>query len=118
MRPKDALGQRGEQIAVEYLEDAGLRVLARNWRCAAGEIDIVAAESQVLVVCEVKTRTGDRYGSPFEAVTEAKRLRLRRLAARWLMATGVIFDEVRIDVVGVTCDRVGRFNIEHLRGVG
>jgi hypothetical protein len=52
---KDSLGRRGEQAAVEYLERAGLRILDRNWRCADGEIDIVAAERQVLVICEVKT---------------------------------------------------------------
>ena len=52
---KDSLGRRGEQAAVEYLERAGLRILDRNWRCAEGEIDIVAAERQVLVICEVKT---------------------------------------------------------------
>jgi len=55
---KDELGREGEQVAAEYLERAGLRVLDRNWRCAEGEIDIVAAERQVMVVCEVKTHSG------------------------------------------------------------
>jgi putative endonuclease len=118
MNAKDELGQSGEQMAVEYLERAGLRILDRNWRCADGEIDIVAAERQVLVVCEVKTRSGTRYGTPLEAITRTKRLRLRRLAARWLAAHGVLFDEVRIDVIGLVRDRAGHYLIEHVRGAG
>jgi putative endonuclease len=115
---KDALGRRGEQLAVEYLQRAGLRVLDRNWRCAAGEIDIVAAERRALVVCEVKTRSGIRYGSPLEAVSYNKRIRLRRLGIQWLHAHGVLFDEVRVDVVGLLRDRSGNFTVEHVRGVG
>ena len=80
MNAKDALGREGEQVAAEYLERAGLRVLDRNWRCAEGEIDIVAAERQVMVVCEVKTRSSTRYGTPLEAITRSKRARLRRLS--------------------------------------
>jgi len=115
---KDELGRRGEQVAAEYLERAGLRILDRNWRCTDGEIDIVAAERRVLVVCEVKTRSGNRYGTPLEAISRAKRNRMRRLAARWLAAHGILFDEVRIDVVGLTRDSTGHFAVEHVRGVG
>jgi putative endonuclease len=115
---KDILGRQGEQAAVDYLERAGLRVLDRNWRCAEGEIDIVAAERRVLVICEVKTRSGTRFGSPLEAITRNKRARLRRLAIRWLVAHGVLFDEVRIDVIGLLRDQAGHFLVEHVRGVG
>jgi putative endonuclease len=115
---KDELGRIGEQLAVDYLQRAGLRVLDRNWRSADGEIDIVAAERQVLVVCEVKTRSGTRFGTPLEAITRTKHARLRRLAAQWLVAHGVLFDEVRIDVIGLLRDRSGEFQIEHVRGVG
>ena len=118
MNAKDELGREGEQVAVEYLERVGLRVLDRNWRCADGEIDIVAAERRVLVVCEVKTRSGTGFGTPLEAITRNKRARLRRLAAQWLAAHGVLFDEVRIDVIGVLRDSGGEFQIEHVRGVG
>ena len=78
MHAKDVLGKSGEQAAAEYLESCGLRILDRNWRCAAGEIDIVAVERHTLVVAEVKARTSPRYGSPLEAVSRAKRARLRR----------------------------------------
>lgn len=115
---KDALGQQGEQLAAEYLQRAGFRVLARNWRCSEGEIDIVAADRRTLVACEVKTRSGTRYGTPLEAVTRKKLSRLRRLAVRWVLANGVLFDEVRVDVVEVLKDERGDFVIEHIRGVG
>ncbi len=118
MRDKDELGRRGEQLAAEYLERAGLRILDRNWRCETGELDIVALERRVLVVCEVKTRSGVRYGSPLEAISTSKRLRLRRLAASWLAAQGLGFDEVRIDVIGLVRDAAGEFTLEHVRGVG
>jgi putative endonuclease len=118
MHAKDVLGKSGEQAAAEYLESCGLRILDRNWRCAAGEIDIVAVERHTLVVAEVKARTSLRYGSPLEAVNQAKRARLRRLAVQWLNAHGVRFDQVRIDVVGLVYDGTGGFSIEHIRGVG
>ncbi|HEY3735492.1 MAG TPA: YraN family protein [Streptosporangiaceae bacterium] len=118
MRAKDALGQQGEQLAAEYLERSGLRILARNWRCSEGEIDIVAAERRVLVVCEVKTRSDATRGTPLEAITRQKQRRLRRLAVRWLTAHGVLFDEVRIDIIGLTRRQGGGFAIDHVRGVG
>ena len=118
MRAKDVLGQRGEQAAAEYLTAAGFRILARNWRCAEGEIDIVAVERHTLVVCEVKTRSSDRRGTPLESVSRAKRNRLRRLAIRWLTANGVRFGQVRVDILGVVPDQAGGLTVEHVRGVG
>jgi putative endonuclease len=118
LNAKDALGRQGEQLAAEYLQRAGFRILDRNWRCAEGEIDIVAADRRVLVACEVKTRSGLGYGTPLEAVTRQKRSRLRRLAVQWVLAHGVLFDEVRVDVLGVLGSRSEGFTIEHFRGVG
>ena len=118
MHPKDVLGKDGEQAAVDYLEGCGFRILDRNWRCAEGEIDIVAVERHTFVVCEVKTRSGTRYGTPLEAVGRVKRNRLRKLAVRWLTAHGVRFDQIRIDVVGLLYEGTGGFTIQHIRGVG
>jgi putative endonuclease len=115
---KDVLGRQGEQAAAEHLRRAGFRILDRNWRCADGELDIVAAQRRTLVVCEVKTRSDARFGSPLEAVSRQKRSRLRRLAVRWVIAHGVLFDEIRIDVIGVLRDPAGGFTIEHVQGVG
>ena len=118
MNAKNELGRLGEQLAAEFLEQAGLRILDRNWRCPEGEIDIVAVEGRVLVIGEVKTRSGIRYGTPLEAISAAKRARLRRLATRWVTAHGLFYDEIRVDVVGVL--RAGRdtCTVEHTRGVG
>jgi putative endonuclease len=118
MHAKDALGKSGEQAAAEYLESCVLRIVNRNWSCATGEIDIVAVDRQTLVVCEVKSRTGVRYGSPLEAVSRAKRARMRGLAIQWLNAHGVRFDQVRIDVIGLVYEGTGGFTVEHIRGVG
>jgi putative endonuclease len=118
MGAKDVLGRDGEQAAVGYLEGCGFRILDRNWRCADGEIDIVAVDRRTFVVCEVKTRTGTRYGTPLDAVGRVKRMRLRKLAALWLAAHGVRFDQIRIDVVGLLRDGTDGFTIEHVRGVG
>jgi putative endonuclease len=118
MNAKEALGRHGEQLAAEHLERSGLRILDRNWRCPEGEIDIVAADRGVLVVCEVKTRSDTRYGTPLEAISARKHSRLRRLAVRWVAANGVIFEEIRIDVVGVLRSAPGEFSIDHVRGVG
>jgi putative endonuclease len=115
---KDVLGRHGEQLAAEYLERSGMRILDRNWRCAEGELDIVAAQRQVLVVCEVKTRSSDRYGTPLEAINRQKQRRLRRLAICWVVAHGVLFDEIRIDAVGVLRSSSGGFTVTHVAGVG
>jgi putative endonuclease len=115
---KDVLGADGEQAAADYLTGRGYRILDRNWRCAGGELDIVAVERHVFVVCEVKTRSGTGYGTPLEAVGRDKQRRLRRLAVAWLSAHGVRFEQVRIDVVGLTRTGAGSFTIEHVRGVG
>ena len=118
MHPKDALGRQGEQFAAEYLMNAGFLILDRNYRCADGEIDIVAADRRDLVACEVKTRSDVGYGTPVEAVTSRKLRRLRRLAAHWAATHSLFFDQLRVDIVGVLRSPSGDFTIEHLRGVG
>lgn len=112
------LGRYGEDLAARYLRERGLEVLDRNWRCEHGEIDIVATDGPCLVVCEVKTRRGVGFGEPVEAVTVAKALRLRRLAAAYVHACGLHPGALRVDVVGVLC-RPGRpAEIRHVVGVG
>jgi len=115
---RQALGRFGETYAARHLVQQGLVLLDRNWRCEAGEIDLVLREGRVLVVCEVKTRSSTAFGSPVEGVGEQKAERLRRLADRWLEEHGVRPPEVRLDVVGVLVPRTGRPQVEHVRGVG
>ena len=96
-----ALGDYGERLAATELERQGLEVLDRNWRCAQGELDIVAHQGEVLVACEVKTRSSDRYGSAMEAITPAKAARLYRLAFTWRAQHAWPSSPVRVDVVTV-----------------
>ena len=81
---RQVLGQAGEAAAAAWYEANGYEVLARNWRCRDGELDLIVARGREVVFCEVKTRTSDAFGIPAEAVTRTKQLRIRRLAARWL----------------------------------
>jgi putative endonuclease len=118
MNAKDLLGQQGEQLAASFLAEAGLTILERNWRCKQGEIDIVAMDGRTLVVCEVKTRSSVRFGTPLEGITRQKAWRLRKLAVLWVNAHGLIFETIRIDVVGVLRATSGDFRVEHVRGVG
>lgn len=126
LRPAAALGRYGEALAVRYLREQGMQVLERNWRCAHGEVDVVARDGRCLVIVEVKTRRSAGFGEPVEAVTFAKALRLRRLAAAYLaQAADAPVEggreraaEVRVDVVGILC-RPGRPAVlRHVVGVG
>ena len=110
-----ALGAYGERVAVRALTEAGLQVLDRNWRCREGELDVVAREGDALVFCEVKTRSGTGYGPPAEAVTHAKRRRLRVLASAWLAAHDHHAPDLRFDVVGVHVPPTGPVRVTHLR---
>jgi putative endonuclease len=114
---RSVLGAHGEALAARHLTEQGMVLLDRNWRCPFGEIDLVLRDGSVLVVCEVKTRSSNAYGSPLEAVTERKAARLRRLAARWLSEHAVRPDEVRIDMVGVLVPHHGATTLDHVRGV-
>lgn len=116
MRAKDVIGAYGEDVAVHHLESCGFVVLERNWRCPAGEIDIVALDGTTVVVCEVKTRSGLGFGSGLEAVTREKGARLRRLALLWLEARQRPRCELRIDVVAVHRQSRGEPLVEHVRG--
>jgi putative endonuclease len=118
MHPKDLLGKQGEQLAADFLARSGLAVIERNWRCTQGEIDIVAVDGRTLVICEVKTRSGVRFGTPLESITRQKAWRLRRLAAQWARTHAALYDEIRIDVVGVLRTAPGQFSVDHVRGVG
>lgn len=117
MALKDDLGRRGEQIAVDHLERLGYRILDRNWRCPTGELDIVASDERELVVVEVKTRSGEAFGDPLEAVTEVKLTRLCVLAGAWRRAhPAVRASGSRIDLIGVLAPRRGPVRIDHLKG--
>jgi putative endonuclease len=118
VQPRAAVGRYGEDVAVRHLAGCGYDVVARNWRCRVGEIDVVAFDGPVVVVCEVKTRRSDRFGSPLEGVTPAKAARLRRLAVAYVGQHGLSGRPIRIDLIGVLLPRRGGPRLHHLRGVG
>ena len=117
MKPKDALGKYGEEIAVQHLIVKGFVILERNWRCDIGEIDVVARDGADLVVCEVKTRRSEAFGTPTEAVSARKVRRMRSLALRWLKDKVVNPRLIRFDVVGIIQPLVGPPVITHIRDV-
>ncbi|MFJ5778138.1 YraN family protein [Streptomyces sp. NPDC093094] len=119
MNARNALGRYGETLAARRLTETGMTVLERNWRCGrAGEIDIVARDGDVLVVCEVKTRRDGAFEHPMAAVGPQKVQRLRDLAERWIQRYGgAPPGGVRIDLVGVLLPRRGAPVVEHVRGV-
>jgi putative endonuclease len=115
-RTTDAIGAYGERVAALALTSAGMVVLDRNWRCASGELDIVAHDGETIVFCEVKTRRGAGFGTPVEAVGHAKVRRLRGLASLWLAAHPEVRGEVRFDVMSVWPQPAGPAVVEHLQG--
>jgi putative endonuclease len=100
------LGAVGETLAALHYERHGFTVLARNWRCRHGELDLVVRRGGLVVFVEVKTRSSTAFGHPAEAVTAAKQRRLRLLAVRWLATTGTSAAELRFDVVAVLGGRL------------
>ena len=98
-----ALGQAGEDAAAAWYRNRGYELLDRNWRAPGGrgELDLVVALDDVVVFCEVKTRSSDRYGSGFAAVDRRKQQQLRALALRWLADQDRRWAGLRFDVVDV-----------------
>lgn len=120
-RPGRRLGDWGEQCAADHLIDQGWQVIDRNWRCEIGELDLIALEPvpgrpPIAVAVEVKSRGGDRFGDPLEAITWEKRARLRRLLAHWVAGSELTISGVRVDAIGIT-KRPGRAPVlRHVRG--
>jgi putative endonuclease len=108
-------GRAGEDLACAHLRGLGFRILERNYRCRAGEIDVVARDGGTWVFVEVKERGDPSHGEAVEAVTPAKRLRVVRAARLWAAAHGTSEASVRFDVVAI--DRTGeKTRIRHERG--
>ena len=105
--PRRQLGQRGEDAVAEWYLDHGYEVVARNWRCRDGELDLVLRRSRQFVFCEVKARTTTAFGVPAEAVNRRKQARIRRLAARWLQDDAPVrAASIRFDVASVLAGEI------------
>jgi putative endonuclease len=105
--PRRQLGIDGEEAVAAWYAAQGYEVVARNWRCREGELDLIVRAGRTFVFCEVKTRTTDAFGVPAEAVTSAKQARLRRLAARWLEDDAPVRPlDIRFDVASVLAGEI------------
>ncbi|KAF0847851.1 YraN family protein [Nocardia caishijiensis] len=116
MTDKQALGAYGEKLAAQYLCEAGMQIVARNWRCRYGELDLIVQDPSVTAFVEVKTRSGLGFGSPAESVTFHKQQRIRRLALLWLAQQDGPWRRIRFDVVSVLVTRGDKPVIDHLTG--
>ncbi|MEV4774674.1 YraN family protein [Microbacterium sp. LWH12-1.2] len=116
MAAKDELGRAGEERAARHLIDLGYTVLDRNWRCAQGELDIVAVRGAHLAVIEVKTRRSAAFGHPFEAIDGRKRRRLWQLAHAWVEAHPDLARarSVRLEAIGIIGADPACGELEHL----
>lgn len=104
---RQGLGRRGEELAAQQLAAQGYQIVAQNWRCETGELDLVARDGECLVLVEVRTRRGRSMGSPEESITAAKQARLIALSEAYVQESDWAGDW-RIDVVAIEMDRRGR----------
>jgi putative endonuclease len=109
-------GLRGESMACRQLESEGCRILARNYRCRGGEIDIVVQDGEATVFVEVKERQGSRHGAACETVTRGKRGRIVLAARLFASQRGLSERPLRFDVVSIDWDAEGAPHIRHDRG--
>ncbi len=112
MASHNELGIKGEDIAARYLEEAGYTILERNWRCGHKEIDLVARKENLLIIIEVKTRSGTGFGNPEDAVTDKK---IRRIvsAADAYLRHGNLELPVRFDIITIIYNN-GQVDIRHI----
>ena len=111
--PRRRTGRLGEDYAAGLMRARGGVVISRNWRCRAGELDLIVLDAAGrLRFVEGRARTGTGYGTPAESVTADKRRRLRRLAAHWLAENPGGWRQVCFDVVGVDLSDPSRPRLE------
>ncbi len=99
-------GIAGEDVAAAWYAAHGYEVVARNWRCRTGELDLIVRRGPEVVFCEVKSRRTAAFGAPAEAVNHEKRQRIRHLAARWVQESKVRPAQIRFDVAAILDDQL------------
>lgn len=115
---KNSRGQKGEEFATSYLQKRGFKILERNYRIRNGEIDIIAIDKKeyALVFVEVKTRSSEQFGTPFEAIHYFKMKALLNAAQVYKATHPKLPDLLRIDAIAVSIDREGNVtNVEHMK---
>ena len=114
MDRRGELGRRGEGVAEAFLRRSAYTIVARNYRCRTGEIDLVALDGRVLVFVEVRSRRGSEFGTPLESVDARKQTRLARVAQHFLAERGWYDRDARFDVIGIRFDEEPP-RVEHVR---
>jgi len=114
MKESDELGKKGEKIAREYLKKEGYKILAKNWYYDHKEIDIIARQVDEIVIVEVKTREGDYFEEPWEAVSTRKIKNLVEAAEGWLIQEQVDL-ETRFDVISIIFSKDGTYELTHFQ---
>jgi putative endonuclease len=110
-------GDKGEKIASEFLKNLGYNIIKKNFRFGqSGEIDIVAKDGNVLVFCEVKTRSNENYGTGFEAINPRKQKQLVNIAKGYLMINSIEDIECRFDAIMINYKNQ-EYTVEHLKDV-
>ncbi|MDR2587437.1 MAG: YraN family protein [Coriobacteriales bacterium] len=109
------LGAQGEEVVCTFLKDRGVNIIERNWRCQAGEADVIAREGEDLVFIEIKTRSSEASGFPEEAVTLKKRRRYEKIAMEYLFSHDLPSARVRFDVVALLLSGDGKAFLRHHR---
>jgi putative endonuclease len=99
-------GIAGEDVAAAWYLSQGYELVARNWRCRQGELDLIVRRGAEVVFCEVKSRSTAAFGTPAEAVTHEKRQRIRHLAARWIQDSKIRPAQIRFDVAAILGDEL------------
>lgn len=113
---KNELGKIGEQIATEYVEKLGYKIIKRNFFCKHGEIDIIAQDNQEIVFIEVKTRTNTNYGKPSEAINKVKLRHMCKVAKYYLYKSNCFNNFIRFDAVEVLVKN-GKFNVNYIKQI-
>ena len=114
MTNPDELGKKGEEIARKYLKEQGYRILAKNWFWDHREIDIIARQGDQIVIVEVKTREGDYFEEPWEAVSTAKIRNIVEAAEAWLIQMQVDL-ETRFDVISIVFSDEVNYELTHFQ---
>jgi putative endonuclease len=111
---KKEIGQRGEEMAVAYLQNLGYKVLERNYRCKLGEVDIIARDNDTLVFIEVRTRSSLDFGLPQESINRRKRHQISKVALEYMIRRKLKNIPARFDVVAISLEP-GKENVDHIK---
>lgn len=108
------LGKYGEEKAVEYLEKQGYEIIARNFRSARGEIDIIARDEDFIIFIEVKLRRSQKYGPPQSAVDYRKQEKIKKVTEYFLLKQGLRNERIRFDVISIEIE-AGKVKLKHFK---